>query len=265
MRKSHSKAALTQGRLFATIALLVVVAMPTWAAPTDVNLGQAFDFGILAGTTVTNTGPSVVFGHVGVSTGTSITGFLPGMMVGGTGHLNDEIAQRAQDDLDAAYSVVAGQTVYTELTNPEIGGLTLTEGVYRFSSSAQLTGLLTLDAKGDPNARFHFQIGSTLTTAAASSVRIINGGSADNVFFQVGSSATLGTGTDFTGNILAAESITLTTGASITDGRALARNGAVTLDTNNLGATVVPEPSTGMLLGGVGLTAFAVLRRRGKK
>ena len=154
-----------------------------------------------------------------------------------------------------------------------LGGLTLTSGVYCFSSSAQLTGTLTLDAQGDANASFIFQIGSTLTTASSSSVVFSNGGQGGSVFYQVGSSATLGTGTDFTGNILALTSITLNTGATIDCGRALARNGAVTLDNNTISidspgclstsASPVPEPNTGGLFGGTALLgAIAFLTKR---
>ena len=161
------------------------------------------------------------------------------------------------------------------LTGLNLGGLTLTPGVYFFSSSAQLTGTLTLDAQGDPNALFVFQIGSTLTTASNSSVVFINGGQGNNTFWQVGSSATLGTDTAFTGNILALTSITLNTGANINCGRALARNGAVTLDTNivSIGPCVngpgpgaaVPEPSTFILLATGVISTAGLLRRRRRR
>ena len=139
--------------------------------------------------------------------------------------------------------MAAGLAPTQNLTGQNLGGLTLTPGVYSFSSSAQLTGTLTLDAQGDPNALFVFQIGSTLTTASNSSVVFINGGQGNNTFWQVGSSATLGTGTAFTGNILALASITLTTGANIRCGRALARNGAVTQDHNNIDPCLSRHPS----------------------
>ncbi|MBC7805803.1 MAG: DUF3494 domain-containing protein [Akkermansiaceae bacterium] len=249
--------------------LMTFAASPVQGDPVPVTLGEAFSFGVLAGSTVTNTGPTVVFGHVGVAEGTAITGFPSGMVVDGVLHSNDAIAQQAQEDLTTAYNVIAGEASNQDLTGQDLGGLTLTPGVYSFSSSAQLTGSLVLDAQGDPNARFDFQIGSTLTTASNSDVIMVNGATSENIFFQVGSSATLGTGTVFTGNILAMDSITLTTGASIPEGRVLARNGAVTLDTNNLGPVmpvIVPEPSTATFLGCVGLPlAFAVLRRRGSR
>ena len=156
-------------------------------------------------------------------------------------HAADAVALQAQNDLTTAYNAAAGLAPTQNLTGQDLGGLTLTPGVYFFSSSAQLTGTLTLNDLGDPNAQFVFQIGSTLTTASNSSVVTINGGSMPgcNVFWQVGSSATLGTGTAFEGHILALTSITLNTGATILDGSALARNGAVTLDTNSF----VPKPT----------------------
>ncbi len=197
-------------------------------------LGAAESFAVLGGSTVTNTGSSVIVGDVGVSPGTAVTGFPPGLVTGGMIHMGDAVALQAQTDLTTAYNVLAGEPFQADLTGQDLGGKTLTPNVYHFSTSAQLTGMLTLDALGDPNARFDFQIGSTLTTASAASVRLINGADACNVFWQVGSSATLGTDTSFQGNILALASITLDTRANILNGRALALNGAVTLDTNNI-------------------------------
>ncbi|RYF35206.1 MAG: DUF3494 domain-containing protein, partial [Cytophagaceae bacterium] len=214
------------------------------------------------------TGASTVFGNVGVSPDSSITGFGPGVIVGGSMHLNDAMAQNAQSNLAAAYNVIAGEsfTSAQNLTGQDLGNRTLFPGVYHFDTSAQLTGSLVLDALGDPNARFDFQIGSALTTASAASVSVINGGTGGNVYWQVGSSATLGTGTVFTGNILALTSITLNPDASIVDGRALARNGAVTLDANRIGAAVVPEANTAILLAlALPATGVALVARRKKK
>ncbi len=215
-------------------------------------LGTAQSFAVLGGSTVTNTGATTVFGDLGVSPGTAITGFPPGNVSGGAIHSADAVAGQAQADLVVAYNTLAGMAcdpsdpdAANNLTGEDLGGLTLLPGVYCFSSSAQLTGMLTLDALGNPDAVFVFQIGSTLTTASDSSVLMI-GGSVCNVFWQVGSSATLGTNTDFVGNIVALTSITLNTGATIA-GRALARNGAVTMDTNNVsaaGCITVPELPT---------------------
>ena len=188
-------------------------------------LGVAESFAVLGGSAVTNTGPTSIVGDLGVSPGTAVTGFPPGVVVNGAIHANDAVAQQAQSDVTNAYNNLAGQAPDTDLTGQDLGGMTLVPGVYLFTSSAQLTGTLTFDAQGDPDAVFVVQIGSTLTTASASSVVVINGGSDCNVFWQVGSSATLGTGSDIAGNILALTSITMTTGATLS-GRALARNGA---------------------------------------
>jgi uncharacterized membrane protein len=197
----------------------------------SVNLGTAGNFAVLSGQTITNTDPSVISGNVGLSPGTAVTGFPPGTVNNGTIHTADAVASQAQIDLTTAYNAVAGEAVTSDLTGQNLGGLTLTPGVYHFSSSAQLTGVLTLNAEGNPDAEFDFQIGSTLTTASNSSVVMINGGIPCDVVWQVGSSATLGTTTAFEGHILALTSITVQTGASV-QGSVLARNGSVTLDDN---------------------------------
>jgi hypothetical protein len=222
---------------FITFGVFLFGLSPAFA---QVSLGTARNFGVLGGSTVTNTGATTVNGNVGVSPGSAVTGFPPGVVVGGAIHSNDAVATQAQNDLTTAYNNIAATPCTVDLTGQNLGGLTLTPGVYCFSSSAQLTGALTLDALGNPNALFLFKIGSTLTTASGSTVTIINNGgsSCDKAYWQIGSSATLGTGTSFVGDILALTSITLTTGAN-TNGRALARNGAVTLDTNNVNACPV--------------------------
>jgi type VI secretion system secreted protein VgrG len=206
------------------------------AAQTVPPLGTTTTFAVLGGSTVTNTGTSVLTGDLGVWPGLAITGFPPGTVTGTT-HAGDAVAQQAQTDLTAAYNDLAGQACGTDLTGQDLGGLTLTSGVYCFTTSAQLTGTLTLDAQGDPNAVFVFQIGTTLTTASSSSVLFLNGGPSCNVFWQVGSSATLGTSTTLAGSILALQSITLTTSANVS-GQLLARNGAVTLDTGTVSLCV---------------------------
>ncbi len=215
------------------------------ATATQVDLGTATSFAVLAGSTVTNTGPSVINGDLGVYPGTSVTGFPPGI-VNGTIHQTDAVAQQAQSDLTIAYNDAAGRAPDVNLTGQDLGGLTLTPGVYKFDSSAFLTGTLTLDAQGNPDAVFIFQIGSTLITAPNSSVVLLNGAQACHVFYQVGSSATLDTNTTFVGNILALTSITANTTATV-DGRLLAQNGAVTLDTNTVTkstcAAGAPAPS----------------------
>jgi hypothetical protein len=216
------------------LAVLAALALATGArAQAPVFLGTADNFGVLGATTVTNTGPTVINGDVGLSPGTSVTGFFPPGTVTGTIHAADAVAAQAQTDLTDAYNVAAGRPCDTLLQGQDLGGMTLTHGIYCFSSSAGLTGTLTLDGEGDPNAVFIFQIGSTLTTASASRVNFINGAQSCLAVWQVGSSATLGTTTAFGGSILALTSITATTGATV-DGRLLARNGAVTLDTNTV-------------------------------
>jgi hypothetical protein len=187
-------------------------------------------FSVLAGTTVTNTGSSVISGDVGVSPGTAITGFPPG--TAGTIHSNDSAAILAQTALTAAYIDAAGRTGGSSVAG-DLAGQTFVSGVYASTSSLANTGDVTLDAKGDPSAIFIFQIASTLTTGSGSHVLLVNGATACNVYWQVGSSATLGTNSIFKGNILALSSITITTGVNF-EGRALARNGAVTLDSDTI-------------------------------
>ncbi|MEH2283429.1 MAG: ice-binding family protein [Nostoc sp.] len=255
--------------------LLGIVAFSSFQAPAKAGslLGTANDFGVLGGSTVTNTGPSVIMQSLGVNAGSSATGFSPAVgVVNGGIFTSDAVAALAQVDNKNAYNYLAKLSPTKELTGLDLGGMTLTPGVYSFSSSAQLTGKLTLDNLGDPNALFVFQIASTLTTASYSSVVTTNG-EAPNVFFQIGSSATLGTYTQFQGNILALTSITLTTGVNIECGRALAQNGAVTMDTNKVSSTCytkpqevaaeVPEPdsSLGVLSSGMVGLLFAFNKR----
>ena len=219
------------------------VSYPMAVAPT---LGTAESFAVLGGSTVTNTGSSVINGDLGVSPGGAPIGFPPGSVVApGTIHAADAVALQAQNSVVTAYNNLAGQSLTSDLTGQDLGGLTLVPGVYSFSSSAQLTGTLTLDAMGNSSAVFIFQIGSTLTTASSSSVVVVNSPQNDcYIYWKVGSSATLGTGTSFQGTIIALTSITMNTGASLY-GRALARNGAVTLDTNaiSLPACATPAPA----------------------
>jgi hypothetical protein len=195
-------------------------------------LGGAGTFEILGGSTVTNTGATTtIVGDVGVSPGAAITGLPAGQPTGGTTHAADAVAAQAQTDLTTAYNNLAGRACNVTLSGVDLGGRTLSGGVYCFSTSAQLTGTLTLDGQGNAGAVFVFKIGSTLTTASNSAVVMTGGALARNVFWQVGSSATLGSDTAFQGNILALASITMNTGTSLI-GRALARGGAVTMDTN---------------------------------
>jgi len=219
----------------AALLLMLPLLSPAAArAATSPTLGTAGTFAVLAGSTVTNTGPTTLIGDLGVSPGTAATGFPPGLVSGAT-HLGDAVATQAQTDATTAYNTAAGQPCDVTLTGQDLGGKTLTPGVYCFATSAQLTGQLILDDQGNPSSVFIFQIGSTLTTASDASVVVINGAQpcSSNIFWQVGSSATLGTNTTFTGNILALTSITLNTGA-VTNGGLYARTGAVTLDSNTV-------------------------------
>lgn len=232
--------------ILVAIAASVLLCHPAPGFATSV-LGSAQDFAVLGASAVTNTGSTTVTGDLGVWDGTSITGY-GSITHTGEVHQTDEVAQLAQGDTTTAYNGLAGMPVTNNLTGQDLGGRTLTSGVYHFDSSAQLTGTLTLDAEGNNNAYWVFQIGSTLTTASGSVVQVTNlgsnNGSDDGLFWQVGSSATLGTTTAFEGNILALESITLNTDATILNGRALARTGAVTLDTNTI-SNVCPYPNLG--------------------
>ena len=227
------------------IAMLSVAfsMQPAGASPTAVGLGTASAYSVLAGTTVTNTGSSTLSGDLGLSPGTAITGFPPGSAAGAT-HAADAAAAQAQSDLTTAYLNAAGQpstSSVTALTN----GTTLTPGVYTASSSLSVAGVITLDAGGNADAVFIFQAGSTLTTGSSSSIVLTNGAQACNVFWQVGSSATLGNSTAFVGTIMALTSATLTNGATVS-GRVLARNGAVTLDNNviNVPSCIAPTTTT---------------------
>jgi hypothetical protein len=227
------------------IGSLAVCGSGASAAQAPVGLGTAASFAVLAGATVTNTGASNVSGDLGVSPGSAVTGFPPGVVSGGVIHATDAVASGAQSDVVIAYNDAAGRSSSATVT-ADLGGQTLVSGVYS-GPTLGLTGTLTLDAQGDPNAVFVFQAASTLITAAASRVALVNGASACNVFWQIGSSATLATNSVFVGTILALTSVTATTGASIT-GRLLARNGAVTLDTNTItrptGCTVAAPVSS---------------------
>jgi hypothetical protein len=224
---------------------LAFAAVPAAANASAVNLGTASPFVVLAASGATNTGPSVLNGDLGVYAGTSLSGFGSPAVVNGATHDDDAVAGKAQNDLTTAYNVAAGQPVKlgNDLTGTDLGNRTLQAGAYSFSSSAQLTGQLTLDAAGDPNAQFVFEIGSTLTTASGSSIRLINGASPCNIYWQVGSSATLGTTTAFKGNVLAHDSISLDDAATV-QGRLLARDGAVTLIHNTIDGSMCGTSTT---------------------
>jgi hypothetical protein len=216
--------------LFA-VGLLVALVGGAQAASTAVPLGTADSFAVLAGAGITNTGPTTLNGDLGTFPTTTITGSAS-LTITGTNHNGDSVTQQAKTDLVTAYNNAAGQGPTSPIA-ADLGGQTLTPGVYNSASSIGLTGALTLNGGGDPNAVFVFQAGSALTTASASSVVLINGAQSCNVFWEIGSSATLGTGSTFRGTVIALQSITVTTGVTV-DGRVLARNGAVTLDTDTI-------------------------------
>jgi len=199
------------------------------AAQAPIGLGTAAPFAVLAGTGISNTGATTITGDVGLSPGSSITG---SPTVNGAVDVDNAAAVQAKSDLTTAYNSAASAASTSNLTGQDLGNKNLSPGVYTFSSSAQLTGPLTLSGNGV----FIFQIGSTLTTASGATVLLVNGAQACNVFWQVASSATLGTTTQFQGTLMASTSISLDTGANILDGRALAQTGAVTLDDNQITA-----------------------------
>jgi hypothetical protein len=255
---------------------LIVATWPVAAfAATSPRLGTALNFTVLAGSTITNTGPTVVTGALGLDPGSAVTGFPPGVVTG-TKHITDAVALQAKGGLVTAYNDAAHSPTTSDLTGKNLGGKNLNPGVYAFSSSAQLTGTLTLSGSGV----YVFKIASTLTTASHSVVRLTNGAEGCSVFWQVGSSATLGSTSQLQGNLMALTSITMTTGATIRSGRALARNGALTLDDNAItppagGCTTsslsVPgtgagSPLTGiglaMILGGTAAVAIGIRRTR---
>jgi hypothetical protein len=261
------------------LASSMFLALGGWSglAAAQVPLGTAQSYGVLGASTVTNTGPTIINGDLGVSPGAAITGFPPGTRTGAT-HAADAAALQAQNDATTAYNFLAGQACGTTITG-DLGGRTLTPGVYCFASTAQLTGTVTLDAGGTANAQFIFQVGSALTTASGASVVLANGAQACNVWWQMGSSATLGTATAFVGTLIALASNTLTTGATL-NGRAIARTGAVTLDSNVItpsACAAAPGPVPGapapiptlsewslvLLAGLLAFVGFKVLRRQG--
>ena len=258
MRKMHCRLI---GVGFAALLCGVYPALAQTAPP----LGAAASFSVLGSSTVTNTGPTIVTGDLGVSPGSAVTGFPPGSVVGGSIHSADALAGQAQTDATTAYNNLAAQACTTTFGVPtDLGGMTLLPGVYCFASSAAVTGTLNLNANGNANAVFVFKVGSTFVTAPGATVSVINGGSNCNVFWQVGSSATLDTTSTVPGTIIALASVTMNTGANLS-GRAIARNGAVTLDSNNVGGcasgVVLPGEGAegGPTLDSLGLAILMVL------
>jgi hypothetical protein len=204
-------------------------------AQAPVALGGAAAFAVLAGSTVTNTGLTTVTGDLGLSPGTAVTGFGAGTgTLVGTQHAGDPTAAQAEADLTTAYNDAAGRTLCPVSVAGNLGGQTLTPGLYKSISSLEISsGDLTLDARGDANAVFIFQMASTLTTSSGRQVVLTGGARSTNVFWQVGSSAVFGSTTSFQGTVMADQAITFSTGATL-NGRALARIAAVTLDTNTI-------------------------------
>ena len=238
----RSRRKVTRIASLAVVAGVAVLFLPaaSVAAPA-VGLGTADSFAVLAGSGITNTGPTTITGDIGTFPNPAETGFVS-VTVNGTNHVADAVTQQAKDDLVTAYDVAAGSGPPIAIPTGELGGLTLTPGVYN-GATLQITGTLTLDTLGDPAAVFIFQSGATLITASNSSVVVLGGGTACNVFWQLTSSATLGTGSHLIGSVLALTSITATTGATV-DGRLLARNGAVTMDTNTITAETCAAATT---------------------
>jgi len=234
--KSYRAGLLLLGSLFS-----LLFASSALGATATVGLGSAAPFSVLAGSTVTNTGPTTMFGDLGLSPGSSVTG-APQVL--GQTHVDDAVAIEAKNDLTTAYNNAASRPS-SGSAGTDLAGQTFSPGVRTASSSLLLSsGSVTLNAEGNPNAVFIFQIGSTLITGSNTSVSLINGAQACNVFWQVGSSATLGTGTRFVGTIMAAASITANTAATI-HGRLLAQTAAVTLEDNTITTSNCASSATG--------------------
>ncbi len=241
-RKRRGSSRLAAVAMFLAASLLLAAPM-AFSAQAPVGLGTAGNFAVLAGSAVTNTGPSVISGSIGLAPGSAVSGFPPGIVLAGTTQVANGVALQAKNDLVTGYNDAAGRSA-TATVSGDLAGRTLTPGVYTTASSLGLSGHLTLDAQGDPSAVFIFQAGSSLIVGSGSQVNLIGGAQACNVYWQIGSSATIGTGSTFVGNIMALTSITMTTAATL-QGSALARNGAVTLDTNTITRAICAAGTSG--------------------
>jgi hypothetical protein len=227
------------------LSVAALAVFPVRVQGGDISLGSAANFAVLAEMAVSNTGSTIISGgNVGVDTVNAISGFPPGSVTAPYTTIGPgSVVTAAMSDLSSAYMAAAALPYTGDLTGQNLGGLELTPGVYFFSSTAQLTGTLILNDEGDANAQFVFQIGSALTTAANAVVETTGTlGDDTDIFWQLGTSATLGADNSFEGNILAGASVTLGAGTSIEDGSAMALTGAVTLDDNMISS--VPEPAT---------------------
>jgi type VI secretion system secreted protein VgrG len=285
MKKTKALSTSTKlARLTAILPFVAVMSVSTSTAAAT-WLGSAEQFAVLGGTMVTNAGPTMINGDIGVAPGASITG-LGSITLFGSTHQSDPLAKRAEADAATAFNRLAGLTSTVNLSGRDLGAVgVLTPGVYTFDSAAQLTGTLVLDFADDPNGTFVFQIGSALTTASASDVVAMNGGSNSGIYWVVGSSATLGAGTAFAGNLLARQSVTLNSGATVLCGMVDAIAAAVSMDSNAISNNCLysgalgsgrtdfgshgfsgrsaPEPSTwAMMVMGVGMTGARLRHRR---